>query len=173
MLLLYVYDKNNGVLEYFLSLGMDQGDVYRSYLKASLFLASILLVFEILGNVLVGLVAGVGHNLIAEIAALTPVIALSAVSFVTIIMMAFSSLQKERVGSNQPLGIAIGVFLVLPTYAMPFVFPAFAVLGDLAVASVIVVLAIIMFFLASRLIKERNCYPDSGLHDISLLHRTS
>ena len=68
VLLLYVYDKNNGVLEYFLSLGMDQGDVYRSYLKASLFLASILLVFEIPGNALVGLLAGVGHSQIAEIA---------------------------------------------------------------------------------------------------------
>src|SRR5215467_10772600 len=40
VLLLYVYDKNNGVLEYFLSLGMDQGDIYRRYLKASLFLAA-------------------------------------------------------------------------------------------------------------------------------------
>ena len=159
VLLLYVYDKNNGVLEYFLSLGMDQGDVYRSYLKASLLLASTLLVFEIIGNVLVGLVAGVGHNLIAEIATLTPIIALSAVSFVTIIMMAFSSLQKERVGSNQPLGIAIGVFLVLPTYAMPFVLPASAVLGDLGVASIIAVLAIAAFILASRLIRREKLLP--------------
>jgi hypothetical protein len=159
VLLLYVYDKNNGVLEYFLSLGMDQGDVYKSYLKASLFLVSILLVFEIFGNALVGLVAGLGQNLIVEIATLTPVIALSAVSFVTIIMMAFSSLQKERVGSNQPLGIAIGVFLVLPTYAMPFVFPSFAVFGDLAVASVIVVLALVTFFLASRLIRREKLLP--------------
>jgi len=159
VLLLYVYDKNNGVLEYFLSLGMDQGDVYRSYLKASLYLAGILLVFEIPSNALVGLIAGVNHNIIVEIATLTPVIALSAVSFVTIVMMAFGSLQKQRVGSNQPLGIAIGVFLVLPTYAMPFVFPNSAVLGDLSVASVVTVLAIVMFFLASRLIKREKLLP--------------
>src|SRR5579872_4893867 len=36
VLLLYVYDKNNGVLEYFLSLGMDQGNIYKHYLKAAL-----------------------------------------------------------------------------------------------------------------------------------------
>jgi hypothetical protein len=159
VLLLYVYDKNNGVLEYFLSLGMDQSDVYRSYLKASLLLASILLVFEIMGNALISLIAGVEQALVLEIAVLTPVIALSAVSFVTIVMMAFSSLQKERVGSNQPLGIAIGVFLVLPTYAIPFAFPSLAVYGDLAVAAIIIVLAMSVFLLASRLIKIEKLLP--------------
>jgi len=159
VLLLYVYDKNNGVLEYFLSLGMDQGDIYKSYLKASLVLASILLVFEVTGNALVALLAGLNRSLIIEIACLTPIIALSAVSFVTVIMMAFSSLQKERVGSNQPLGIAIGVFLVLPTYVIPFALPTLAVAGDLVLALVIVVMAVITFILANRLIRREKLLP--------------
>ena len=159
VLLLYVYDKNNGVLEYFLSVGMDQGDIYKSYLKASLFLACILVVFEVTGNAFVGFLTGVSSEMIIEIAALTPLIAFSAVSFVTLIMMSFSSLQKERVGSNQPLGIAIGVFLVLPTYAIPFVFPSFAVIVDLALACVIVVLALVTFFLASTLIRREKLLP--------------
>ena len=159
VLLLYVYDKNNGVLEYFLSVGMDQGDIYKSYLKASLFLAGIIVVFEVTGNAVVGLLAGVSQELIAEIAVLTPLIAFSAVSFVTIIMMAFSSLQKQRVGSNQPLGVAIGVFLVLPSYAVPFVLPTYAVLADLVLACVIVVAASITFVLASRLIKREKLLP--------------
>jgi hypothetical protein len=46
VLLLFVYDKNNGVLEYFLSLGMTQGDVYRRYLKAALILASAVVCFD-------------------------------------------------------------------------------------------------------------------------------
>lgn len=159
VLLLYVYDKNNGVLEYFLSVGLDQGDIYRSYLKASLFLAGILIVFEVTGNALVGLLAGISLEQIVEIAVLTPLIAFSAVSFITIIMMAFSSLQKQRVGSNQPLGIAMGVFLVLPSYAIPFVLPTYAVEGDLVLACVIVFMAFITFILASRLIKREKLLP--------------
>src|SRR6202011_2842298 len=58
VLLLYVYDKNNGVLEYFLSLGMDQGDIYRRYLKAALILSSGLVGFEVSINTAAGLIEG-------------------------------------------------------------------------------------------------------------------
>ena len=33
VILLYVYDKNNGVLEYLLSLGWNQSDIFKRYLK--------------------------------------------------------------------------------------------------------------------------------------------
>src|SRR5208283_5693539 len=39
VVLLFVYDKNNGVLEYLLSLGMTQRDIYMRYIKAALLLA--------------------------------------------------------------------------------------------------------------------------------------
>ena len=159
VLLLFVYDKNNGVLEYFLSLGMDQGELFRSYLKAALLLGAIVVCAEILLTTIVGLVVGSALALLTEIALLTPLIALSVISFVVVIMMAFSSLQKQRVGSNQPLGIAIGVFLVMPTYILPFIFPTFAVYIDLAVAAVIVVLATSAFVLSSKLIRREKFLP--------------
>ena len=159
VLLLYVYDKNNGVLEYFLSLGLDQGDVFRCYLKAALLLCTIMVGAEIAINTLVGLAVGSSLYLLAEIAVLTPVIAYPVVAFVVVIMMAFSSLQKQRVGSNQPLGIAIGVFLVMPTYILPFIFPGFAFYVDVLIAVVTIILAMSMFALSSRLIRREKLLP--------------
>src|SRR5208283_5119828 len=42
MVILFIYDKNNGVLEYLLSLGMTQRDIYTRYLKAALLLVLLL-----------------------------------------------------------------------------------------------------------------------------------
>jgi hypothetical protein len=39
-IMLFVYDKNNGVLEYLLSTGLDQLDIFKGYVKASLVLAT-------------------------------------------------------------------------------------------------------------------------------------
>ena len=159
VILLYVYDKNNGVLEYFLSLGMNQTDIYRGYLKAALLLTSIMFSYEILASIVVGLVVGSSITTLAETSILTPVIGYPAVSFVTIAMMAFGSLQKQRVGSNQPLGMGFGVMLVLPTYLIPLVAPAFAIEGDLIVAAIIITLSLVLFILASRLIRREKLLP--------------
>ena len=56
--LLYVYDKNNGVLEYLLSLGWNQSDVFKQYLKAALFLAVILFTGEGAAILIAGAIAG-------------------------------------------------------------------------------------------------------------------
>jgi hypothetical protein len=40
VIMLFVYDKNNGVLEYLLSTGLDQLDIFKGYVKASLVLAA-------------------------------------------------------------------------------------------------------------------------------------
>ncbi len=159
VVILYVYDKNNGVLEYFLSVGMDQQDIYMGYLKASLLLATILLVIVIPIDIVTGLLLGNDRILLLDISFLTPLLALSTVSFVNIIMMAFSSLQKQRVGSNQPLGIALGFVVVMPTYVVPFVFPSFATQIDLIIIACIDGLSLGMFFLASRLIKREKLLP--------------
>jgi hypothetical protein len=50
VVMLFVFDKNTGVLEYLLSTGLDQLDVFKGYVKASLSLASILLAFSALLN---------------------------------------------------------------------------------------------------------------------------
>jgi hypothetical protein len=159
VLLLYVYDRNNGVLEYFLSIGMDQGDIYREYLKAALIISSSLVGFEVVLNVVVGLVEGAGQTLTLEVSGLVVAIALPVVSFVALIMMAFSSLQKQRVGSNQPLGIAIGVFMVMPAYLIPLALPSLALVVDPLLAVLILALALLMYFLSSRLISREKLLP--------------
>ena len=58
VILLYVYDKNNGVLEYLLSLGWSQSDVFKQYLKAALFLALTLFVGEAGAVLIAGAVVG-------------------------------------------------------------------------------------------------------------------
>jgi len=159
VLLLYVYDKNNGVLEYFLSLGLDQGDIYRRYLKASLILALSLLAFEVIVNFIAGLIEGAGRLVFLYVPALVVVIAIPVVCFAALIMMAFSSLQKQRVGSNQPLGIALGIFIVFPAYVFPLVDPSQAVNLDIILASVLVALSIVMYYLASSLISREKMLP--------------
>lgn len=159
VLLLYVYDKNNGVLEYFLSLGMDQGDIYRRYLKASLLLTGGLVVFEIVANLVAGLIQRVNLLDLLELSSLVAIIALPVVSLVTMVMMAFSSLQKQRIGSNQPLGIALGVALVFPSYVGPLAVPSFAIPIDITIAVSVTVLTIVMLVLAGRLISREKLLP--------------
>ena len=159
VLLLYVYDKNNGVLEYFLSLGMNQGDIYRRYLKAALILASGIVGFEVVIDVAAGLIQGTSGLMLLEGSGLVVAIAIPAVSFSTLIMMSFSSLQKQRVGSNQPLGMAIGIFTVLPAYLIPFVLPSLALEIDLLLAVVIAVLSVLMYLSSSRLISREKLLP--------------
>lgn len=158
VLLLFVYDKNNGVLEYFLSLGMNQRDVYQQYLKAALLLSVAVVTFDAVVDLATGLFEGT-PGLALEISALVVVIALPAVSFGTLLMMSFGSLQKQRVGSNQPLGMAIGVFTVVPAYLLPLVLPSFAFVSDLILAVAIVGLSMLTFSLSSRLINREKLLP--------------
>ncbi len=157
--LLYVYDRNNGVLEYFLSLGMDQRDVYRQYLKAVLILASGIVSFEVIINAVVGLLVGLNKLTLLEVSGLVVVIALPIVSFQTLLMMAFSSLQKQRIGSNQPLGVVIGVLMVMPAYIAPLAFPTLALTVDLVLAGVIAALGLLMYLSSGRLISREKLLP--------------
>lgn len=159
VLLLYVYDKNNGVLEYFLSLGMNQEDIYRQYLKAALILSSGLVGLEVVINVVVGLIEGTNGLLLLELSGLVVALAIPVVSFGTLVMMSFSSLQKQRVGANQPLGMAIGIFMVMPAYILPLVFPSLAIAIDLLLAMVIGALSLLMYLSSSRLIGREKLLP--------------
>ena len=105
VIMLFVYDKNNGVLEYLLSTGLDQLDIFKGYVKASLVLATYLLVFAIILNTVVGVLLGTSLTLLASIAILTFAIGISEVFLVSVCMIAFSSLQRTPMGANQPLGI--------------------------------------------------------------------
>jgi magnesium-transporting ATPase (P-type) len=162
VIFLYVYDKNNGVLEYLLSLGWNQSDVFKRYLKASLFLALILFIAEFAVNVIVTVVAGTQAAILLgiEMLAVTGALSFSAVSLVTVAMVAFSSLQKQRVGSNSPLGLGIGVVILLPTYYIPLILPfPISVLADLLIAGLAGALSMILLTLSSRLIRREKMLP--------------
>jgi hypothetical protein len=160
VILLYVYDKNNGVLEYFLSLGMNQEDIYKRYLKAGVILVLLLMAGVAVANVAVGLVLRGGVTLPLVATGVATALALSIVSFDTMALMTFSSLQKQRAGANQPLGLALGGLLVLPAYLTAFILPGIvAVAVDLAEAVIIAALSIALFLLSSRLISREKLLP--------------
>jgi hypothetical protein len=159
IILLYVYDKNNGVLEYLLSLGWNQDDVFKRYLKAALFLPSILYIGQLVINTVLSVISGaLIPGLVTT--ALIAVLGFSAVSLVTIAMMAFSSLQKQRVGANSPLALTLGVVVILPTYYAPIIFSfGVSVLIDLLFAGIAAIISIMLLFLSGRLIRREKMLP--------------
>ncbi|MEM0127368.1 MAG: hypothetical protein QXW29_05080, partial [Thermoplasmatales archaeon] len=125
IVILFVYDKNNGVLEYLLSLGMTQRDIYLRYLYASLLIACVYLIIFAIADTLYLYVSSGISSMVTQlpILAIGVIIAFSIVAFVITMMMAFSVLQKSRAGGNQPLAITLGLVGIIPDYFIPFVFP--------------------------------------------------
>ena len=159
VVMLFVYDKNNGVLEYLLSTGLNQLDVFKGYVKASLALAIYLLVFAIMLNTVVGVFLGTGLGLLASMAVLTFVIGVSEVFLVSVCMVAFSSLQKTPMGANQPLGVIVGVIPMFPALILPIVFPAYAILVDLSIASITLTASLALLLSIGRLILREKLLP--------------
>ncbi|MDQ1281160.1 MAG: hypothetical protein QG670_2424 [Thermoproteota archaeon] len=96
VVMLFVFDKNTWILEYLLSTGLDQLDVYKGYVKVSLSLASILLAFSNILNTAIGIYLGTSLGLLASKVVLTLALGISGVLPATVAMMAFSSLQKTQ-----------------------------------------------------------------------------
>ena len=159
VVLLFVYDKNNGVLEYLLSLGISQRDIYMQYLKAGLMLAGAIGVLDIILDVIAGTLFRAGGPVLIEIPILAIALDVSVVSLVTLIMMSFGSLQKQRVGSNQLLGTSVGALLVMPTFYIPLLLPSIAFWLDLGLACVIAGLSVVIFIASSRLIRREKLLP--------------
>lgn len=155
VMLVYVYDKNNGVLEYLLSLGKNQSDVFMSYLKAALFLATVMYGAEIVVYVTTGLVVGVDLGSLILVSGLVLALSLSAVCVVSVAMMAFSSLQKQRVGANQPLGTGLGVFLVMPSIFISLI----SIFWELVYSIAVIIGGLVVLVLASRLISREKLLP--------------
>jgi hypothetical protein len=159
VVMLFVYDKNNGVLEYLLSTGLDQLDVFKGYVKASLVLAVYLLVFAITLNTVVGVVLGTGLALLVTIGVLTFAIGISEVFLVSVCMIAFSSLQRTPMGANQPMGIIVGVIPLFPALLLPLAFPAYAIIVDLTIAAVTLLASLGLLLSTSRLIRREKLLP--------------
>jgi len=159
VIMLYVYDKNNGVLEYLLSTGLDQLDLFKGYVKASLVLATYLLVFAVILNTAVGILLGTSLTLLATIAILSFAIGISEVFLVSVCMIAFSSLQRTPMGANQPLGVIIGIIPMLPTLILPLLFPAYAIIVDLTIAAITMFTSLALLLSTSRLIRREKLLP--------------
>ena len=159
VIMLFVYDKNNGVLEYLLSTGLDQLDIFKGYVKASLVLATYLLVFAVILNTVVGVMLGTSLTLLASIAILTFAIGISEVFLVSVCMVAFSSLQRTPMGANQPLGVIIGVVPMFPALILPLAFPAYALVVDLSIAAVTLLASIALLLSTGRLIRREKLLP--------------
>ena len=159
VIMLFVYDKNNGVLEYLLSTGLDQLDIFKGYVKASLALAVYLLIFAIIFNTIVGMLLGTSLGLLASIAVLTVAIGVAEVFLVSVCMMAFSSLQKTPMGANQPLGVIVGVIPMFPALILPILFPAYALVVDLSIAAITLIASIALLLSIGRLILREKLLP--------------
>jgi hypothetical protein len=159
VVMLFVYDKNNGVFEYLLSTGLDQLDIFKGYTKASLVLSTALLTFSIALNTVIGIALGTSLTLLASIAVLTFLIGISVVLLVTVGMMAFSSLQKTPTGANQPLGVVIGIIPVFPSLILPLVFPTYAIIIDIAIAAIILLASLGLLLSVGKLIIREKLLP--------------
>ncbi len=159
VVMLFVFDKNTGVLEYLLSTGLDQLDVFKGYVKASLSLASILLAFSVVLNTAIGIYLGTSLSSLASMVVLTFAMGISVVLLATVSMMAFSSLQKTQMGANQPLGTIIGIIPILPALMVPFFFPSYAMVIVISIAVVTALVSLALLLLSSRLIPREKLLP--------------
>jgi len=162
MVILFVYDKNNGVLEYIISLGMTQRDIFARYLEAALLVGvSYLLSFGTL-NLLYSFVR-FGTTYLSTtlvILGIGALIAVSTVAFIMSMMMIFSSLQKSRSGGNQPLAITLGLVGVFPGYFIPFIFSYnTAIAIEIVQGAIIAVAALIPILMSSRLVSREKFLP--------------
>ena len=161
IIMLYVYDKNNGVLEYLLSLGWNQSDIFKQYLKSTLFLAAILFAGQAAVVVVASAISGSLTLFLLNLLmlALAGFLGFSVVAFVTVAMMAFSSLQKQRVGANSPLALILGVVFIFPTFYLGFLGFTPAALVILTLAILATALAIALLLLSGRLIRREKMLP--------------
>lgn len=159
VIMLFVYDKNNGVLEYLLSTGLDQLDIFKGYVKAALVLAVYLLVFAIVLNTVIGVLLGTSLTLLATIGVLTFAIGISEVFLVSVCMIAFSSLQRTPMGANQPMGIIVGIIPMFPALILPLAFPAYAIIVDLTIATIVLLASLGLLLSTSRLIRREKLLP--------------
>ncbi len=157
--LLFVHDKDNGTLEYLLSLGMDQTDIFRGYLAASLILGSILLGVGLAVEVVVGVASSLSFSLDATRVILTLALGYSTIALVSTLMSAFSALQRQPVGANQPLGIAFGALVLVGAMIVPALAPSLALPVMLAIAVLVILLTLSLLSLSGRLIRREKMLP--------------
>lgn len=154
--LLFVNDKNAGVLEYLLAVGMDQRDVFLGYLKAGVMLSLVAMVPVVLINTAF-MSGGLGPALLGG--ALVLGTGVSDVALVTIMMTAFSSMQRRPTGMNSPLGITIGVLFLIPELLLLSVLGTQVVWVEGGMAVALLIAAVFFLLSLGKLIKREKLLP--------------
>ncbi len=157
--LLFVHDKENGTLEYLLSLGFDQRDVFRAYLAASLLLSLAPLVVGGAVSGGVALLLGRGVGLAATIVVCSLALGFAVVALVTVLMSAFAALQRQPMGMNQPLGIAIGAFVLVGALMAPLASGSLAVVVELILSAIVAAISLSLLAMTPNLIRREKMLP--------------
>ncbi len=145
------------MLEYLLAVGMDQRGVFMGYLKAAVMLSLVAIVPVVLLNVVAFMNGNFGLTLLGGVLALAT--GVSDVALVTVLMTAFSSMQKRPTGMNSPIGISIGVVLLIPEFLLLSVLETAIVWVEGAVAVALLVASLLLLFSLERLIKREKLLP--------------
>jgi hypothetical protein len=154
--LLFVHDKNVGVLEYLLAVGMDQREIFVGYFKAAIALCVAVVSPIIMISIFFSPTGFYNTVLLDIIAAVTSI---SDVSMVTILTMAFSSMQRRPTGINTPLGITIGMILILPEVFLLLSFGPSVFWVDVGMALLIFIFSVSMLLLVNSLISREKFLP--------------
>jgi hypothetical protein len=144
-----------------LSIGWNQNDIFKQYLKAALFLSLTVFVSESVVVLIACAIAGSLAVFLLDVLMLllTAFLGLSVVSFVMMAMMAFSSLQKQRAGGNAPLAMGLGGVFILPTFYLVFLGFTLEFLIILSISSLAGALSLTLLVLSSRLIRREKMLP--------------
>lgn len=157
--LLFVHDKENGTLEYLLSMGFDQRDVFRAYLAASLILGLPPIVVGGVASGIVALVLGRGLDVVGAIIICSLALGAAVVALVTVLMSAFSALQRQPMGMNQPLGIAIGAFVLVGALMAPLAAGSLAVAFELIISAIVAAISLSLLAMTPKLIRREKMLP--------------
>jgi hypothetical protein len=154
--LLFVSDKNAGVLEYLLAVGMSQRDVFKGYLKAALILSLVAMGPPVLLNLAL---APNGFWMALEVGALALVTGGADVAMVTVLMTGFSSMQRKPTGMNSPIGISIGAVILLPELMLMVVLGESLIWLDVSVALGILAAALLLLLSLEKFISREKLLP--------------
>jgi hypothetical protein len=157
--LLFVHDKDNGTLESLLSMGFDQRGIFRSYLGASLILGGTLLGSGAAAASVVDLLTGRDPVIAGTVVVLVLALGLSTIALVAVLMSAFSALQRQPLGMNQPLGIAVGTGAIVAAIALSATMPRLQLPIQLGISGVVGVAALAFLAATPRLIRREKMLP--------------
>jgi len=157
--LLFVHDKENGTLEYLLSMGFDQRDVFRAYLAASLMLGLPSLVVGGAASGIVALALGRGLDVAGTILVCSLALGIAVVALVTVLMSAFTALQRQPMGMNQPLGIAIGAFVLVGALMAPLAAGSLALVFELVISAIVAAISLSLLAMTPTLIRREKMLP--------------